>query len=301
MGAARVKGLKMRDARRDDKGRVFEFTRRTWGQYGDFIPRVWHRWIGDKRGRLIIAELRGVPVGLAKITDFGRGEIWLEGLRVDPEQRGKGIARAINIEVLRTLREMKPKAVRYCTGRSNWASRHIGEKFGFTIAARLRYYWQKSRKGRMRGHFARRSDAGAIYDFMWHSKYLDLSRGLIAEGWIFRELTPGLLEAYIRQERVVVLRESGKITGVAVYPLEKADQALTLGFVDGDPASIKALARNCLYLARVRGDDSCSIAVPSRRFARIVEDAGFKRKDSMGQVVLEFADPGGLARRTRPA
>ena len=96
-GGARVKGLKMRDARRDDKGRVFEFTRKTWGQYGDFIPRVWHRWIGDKRGRLIIAELGGVPVGLAKITDFGRGEIWLEGLRVDPEQRGKGIARAINI------------------------------------------------------------------------------------------------------------------------------------------------------------------------------------------------------------
>jgi len=282
----------MRDARPRDKRAIFEFTRRTWGQYGDFIPKVWQRWISDKAGRFIVADLGGAPVGTAKITDFGGGEVWLEGLRVDPKHRGKGIARAINIEVLRTLGRMRPRAVRYCTGAGNRASRHIGDRFGFKIAARLRYYWQKSRKGSLVGEFARPRDKDALYEFMRASRFLSLSAGLVAEGWVFKELTPELLASYIRRRRVVVIKKAGRITGAAIYPMEEADRSLTMGFVDGTPAAVKALARNCLYLAKMHGHGFCSIAVPTRHFAKIVETGGFKRKNSIGQVVLEYADPG---------
>lgn len=279
----------MRDARPGDRRAVFAFTRRTWGEYGDFIPRVWGAWIGDRGGRFIVAELDGVPVGTAKITDFGNGEIWLEGLRVDPKYRGKGIARAINVEVIRTLNRMKPRAVRYCTGRTNWGSRHIGSRFGFEIGVRMRYYWMKARAGKLRGEFARPRDAAGIYDFMRASKFIRMTSGLVAEGWIFRELSPRLVASYIRQKRVMVIRRSGRVVGVAVYPMEKNDATLTMGFIDGSPAAIKALAANCPRLARARGGKFCSAAMPSRGFPALVEAAGYRRKDSMGQVVLQQA------------
>jgi RimJ/RimL family protein N-acetyltransferase len=300
-GPSRIRSLRMRDARPEDKRAVFEFTRRTWGQYGDFIPRVWNRWISDRAGRFIVAELDGVPVGTARIRDFGNGEIWLEGLRVDPRHRGKGVARAISLEVLRALRRMHPRAVRYCTGAGNKASRHIGASFGFRIAARLRYYWLRSRAGTLAGEFASPRDRDALHRFMKDSKFLSGTAGLVAEGWIFRELTPELLASYIRRRRAMVIRKAGKIVGAAVYPVEVNDKSLTMGFVDGQPAAVKALARNCRYLARMHGHKFCSVAVPSRGFPRLLDGAGFSRKDSMGQVVLEYADPARLAGRRRTA
>ena len=304
--AGAPKGLRLRDARQGDSSAVFAFTRKTWGQYGDFIPRVWARWIGEKQGRLIVAELGGVAVGLAKVTDFGRGEIWLEGLRVDPRYRGAGIARAINVEVLRTLKKLKPRAVRYCTGAGNRASRHIGDKFGFRIATRRRYYWQKSRKGKLWGEFAGVADAREILEFMRRSKFLELSSGLVGHGWVFKELTPELLRGLVKTRNVMVARRSGRITGVAVYTYEVNDRSITLGFVDGDPEAIRRLARNAVYLAKMRGHEYSSISIPSRHYPKLVESGGFRRKDSMGQLVLEYADPealrrGGAARGRRPA
>jgi GNAT superfamily N-acetyltransferase len=291
--------LKLRDARADDRRAIFEFTKRTWGNYGDFIPRVWHRWLGDRRGRFIVAELDGVPVGTAKINDFGGGEFWLEGLRVDPQHCGKGIAREVNLEVLASLARMSPRAVRYCTGATNWGSRHIGSVFGFRIGVRLRHFWLTSRKGALSGEFARKREADEIYEFMKHSRFLRLSSGLVGEGWVFRELTRARLLGYIRRRSVVIIRRRGKLAGVAVYPFDVNDRDLTMGFVDGDPSAIKALARNCPRLGAAHGVEDCSMSVPSRYFARLIEEAGFKRKASMGQLVLEFADVRSLAARTR--
>jgi ribosomal protein S18 acetylase RimI-like enzyme len=283
-----VKGLILRDARPADRQAVLGFCRSTWPAYGDYIPRVWKRWIADTGGRFIVAELEGRPVGIGKVTQASPGEIWLEGLRVDPAYRGLGIARAVNLEVLRTIAHMQPRAVRFCTGATNRASRRMGEEYGFRVVARLRYYWQKARKARVRGDLAGKRDIGDVYDFIQRSGFLRLTSGLIAEGWVFREFSRGLLGGYIKEKRVVVIPGAGGIAGVGIYPFEENDRALTLGFADGDDAAIGMLARNCMYLARARNMSNCSVAVPTRGYARKVEEAGCRRKDSTGQVVYEL-------------
>jgi RimJ/RimL family protein N-acetyltransferase len=284
-----MKGLKLRDAEPADRDAVFRFCRNTWADYGDYIPRVWDKWIKDTRGRFILAELDGRPVGIAKISDFGRGEVWLEGLRVTRGYRRRGIANQIHSEVVKTLKKMRPRMVRYCTGGDNRASRRVGTRVGFRIAARTRYYWTKPRKGKIRGESAKPSDADEIYRFMLESRFLELTSGLIGEGWVFRELRPALLKGYIKEHRVIVRRRAGQLDGVAVYPYDENDRSITLGFIDGSESAIKDLARNCRYLARDKGYRECSVTVPTRYYARLIEDAGYKRKDSVRQVVLEMS------------
>jgi ribosomal protein S18 acetylase RimI-like enzyme len=284
-----LKGLKLRDARAEDRQAVLDFCRSTWQEYGDYIPQVWQEWLDDRGGRLIVAELGNRPVGLAKVTEFSEGEIWLEGLRVSPGYRHRGIARALNLEVLRTVRRIKPKVVRFCTGRDNRPSRRMAERKGFKVVAWLRYYFQKSRQARPQGEHARKRDIGALHDFILNSRFLRLTSGLIAEGWVFREFSRALLTKYVEEKRVMMIRKSGGLTGVAVYPYEVNERALTLGFVDGDERSIRILAKNCRYLAALQGLIYCSLAVPSRGFPRIVERAGYRRKDSIGQVVYELS------------
>jgi RimJ/RimL family protein N-acetyltransferase len=283
-----VRGLKLRDARAEDRRAILDFCRHTWPEYGDYIPRIWRDWLRDPGGRFIIAELEGRPVGLAKVTEFSKGEVWLEGLRVDREYRNRGIARALNLEALQTVRLMRPRVVRFCTGSDNTVSRRMAEKSGFRLAARLRYYWAKSRKARVRGEFACRGDIEALDEFILKSCFLKRTSGLIAEGWVFREYNRPLLARYIREHRALVIRRSGVIAGAALFPYEVNDRALTLGFVDGDDRFIGILARDCMYLARMQGLTHCSVSVPARGFAPIVEKAGFGRRASTGQVVYEL-------------
>jgi hypothetical protein len=183
---------------------------------------------------------------------------------------------------------MKPRCIRFCTGLTNRASRQLGEKSGFEIVARLRYYWRKSRKGNIKGDLVRSRDVDCLHDYIKRSRFLKLTSGLVAEGWVFREFSKELLQDYVRNEHVIMLRRSGGIRAAAIYPLEENDESLTLGFVDGDRDGIGILARNCMYLAKHQGNQYCSVAVPTRGFARIVEDAGYVRKESVGQVVFEF-------------
>jgi RimJ/RimL family protein N-acetyltransferase len=291
-----MKGLKVRDARPGDKKAVLEFCRNTWPGYGDYIESVWGRWIRDRGGRFLLAELNGKPVGTAKMSEFSKGEIWLQGLRVDPALRGMGIANEINREVLRTVKRMKPRVVRFCTGTRNRASRHIGEKFGFTLTARFRFFWGKSRRGRIKGTVAGIKHLDAADEFIKGSRFLRFSGGLIAEGWVFRELTRDVLREYIRAGAVMLIvrktRKPGEpeIRGLAIYAVDRedADTSVSLGFVDGDVGSIKALARNAFYLAAARGLPYCSAALPTRYFTRLLRRPVFGRSESIGQVIYQL-------------
>ncbi|MGQ9603601.1 MAG: GNAT family N-acetyltransferase [bacterium] len=279
----------LRDARPEDKESVIAFCSRTWRDYGDFIPRVWDRWIAEKTGRLIVAEAEGQPVGIAKITDFTHGEIWLEGLRVDPRWRKKGVATAITAEILNTIKKLKPRSVRYCTAASNKISRRIGNKSGFVIAARFRYYWRRSRSGSIFGEYASANDLDLILEFVKSSRFCRLSNGLISEGWIFREVKEGLIKKYIDQRRVVVVYKNGEVSGVGIYPDEVNEQTLTLGFVDGrSENTILRLSRNCPRLAHDLGLKYCSASVPTRHFSRLLEKRGYHRSSSVSQVVMEL-------------
>ncbi len=285
-----MKYLELRDARPSDREAVFDFCRNTWPGFGDYIQLVWDRWIKEKGGRFILAELEGKPVGIAKVSEFAKGEVWLQGLRVAPHLRKKGIANEINNEVLRTVKRMNPRAVRFCTNTRNRASRRIGEKFGFELVARFRFFWVRSRKGRVRGRVAGMDDFEAVYDFMKSSKFLKASRGLIAEGWVFREFSARLLRDYIKSGAVTIIDGKGGISGLAVYTIDQEEDSdlVSLGFVDGNVTAIKALARNAFYMAAAGGLKYCSAAVPTTYYARLLRRSVYDKSETAGQVIYEL-------------
>jgi len=128
--------VKIRRARPTDKAPVLHFCRRTWGDYGDFIDRVWDEWLRDKRGFFAVAALGERPIGTAKLTLLKPGEVWFEGLRVDREFRGIGLAHVLTSFLLKKASRMGAKSVRYATGGSNLTSQHIGRSWGFELLRR---------------------------------------------------------------------------------------------------------------------------------------------------------------------
>src|SRR5512136_867221 len=76
-----------------DKPAVLKISSRIW-EGNDYVPLFFDRWVEE--GGFWAAELRGRLVGYGKATQLSPGEWWLEGLRVDPDCRKRGIGKELS-------------------------------------------------------------------------------------------------------------------------------------------------------------------------------------------------------------
>ena len=110
-------GMTIRPARPDDRPAMEAICAHTW-EWGDYLPEVWDDWLADAArsraegggGALIVGEWAGRVVALSKITWQPRDQVWLEGMRVDPDYRRRGFAKAV---VSACVRELARRGVRY--------------------------------------------------------------------------------------------------------------------------------------------------------------------------------------------
>ena len=77
----------IRKATSADKKPVLEFCKNTFS-WGDYIQDVWDYWLSE--GIFLVAE-KLTPVGICHAV-FSKGQVWIEGIRVNPDFRREGIA-----------------------------------------------------------------------------------------------------------------------------------------------------------------------------------------------------------------
>ena len=128
--------IQLRPARSSDTPIVREFLRTVWAGE-DYVPDVWDEWLRSQDGLLIVAEFEDRPAGLGRLRDLGRGEWWMEGLRVDPELQGLGIASSLHEYLLERWLETHGSVVRLGTHARRKAVHHLCERTGFQQIARL--------------------------------------------------------------------------------------------------------------------------------------------------------------------
>ena len=122
----------VRLAKPDDKDDVLSFTRNTW-KNGDYIHLVWDAWLNDNKGSLYVAELNEKPVGILRARYLPDKSVWLEGLRVHPKHRRKGVAETLNKEVIKRNIENGLRVFRGAIFDWNQPSMNLARKLGFTI------------------------------------------------------------------------------------------------------------------------------------------------------------------------
>jgi GNAT superfamily N-acetyltransferase len=86
----------VRQAELADHERVAAFTSDTW-ETGDYVPHVFEEWVesDDETQRTFVAEVDGTVAGVVQATLLSDWEAWGQGIRVDPEFRGRGVADAL--------------------------------------------------------------------------------------------------------------------------------------------------------------------------------------------------------------
>jgi len=94
--------ITIRQARAEDHEAVAAFTEDTWPdrEASDYLPRVFPEWV-DTDGpeqRTVVADVEGTDeiAGVCQCVLLSDHEAWAQGMRVDPDYRGRGIAACIN-------------------------------------------------------------------------------------------------------------------------------------------------------------------------------------------------------------
>src|SRR5437879_7456093 len=139
MRQSSLEQLDVRPARAEDREAVLAFCAHTWSE-GDYIEDVWDEWLHDERGALLVAVSQDRPIGMIHVALYSDDEAWLEGIRVDPAQRRRGVGRVLVSRALVTARERGGKVARLFTDHDNIASQDLITGFGFKRVAEVSHY-----------------------------------------------------------------------------------------------------------------------------------------------------------------
>jgi len=276
--------LTVRPVTMADKPAVMKISSRIW-EGNDYVPLFFDRWA--KEGGFWAAELRGRLVGYGKTTELAPGELWLEGLRVDPGCRKRGVGKELSRQVVQRTLERRPVSLRLATADVNHESIHIIETvMGFKPYTQYRFLLGEPAKPQPGPPLVAPTVAEAL-DFIRRSTELAASRGLIQYTWLFRNLDRRYVAELIRCGYVFGRSTAGKLAGLLVLrPHRYHGNDLDISFVGGDRQALAAFRSFLSRVARDCGTKSISGMAASDDMTKALMLLGLKPHPHISKVLV---------------
>ena len=130
--------IEIRRAVHEDKPRIVEISSKIWDGE-DYLPHIFNKWVDEKGGEFSVITVDGVVAGCAKITELPHNVLWLEGIRVDTDYRGRGLGKSLAEYQLKRAKEIGYEKLELGTFVENYESIAIIEKRGFERVASFKF------------------------------------------------------------------------------------------------------------------------------------------------------------------
>ncbi|HLI91734.1 MAG TPA: GNAT family N-acetyltransferase [Ktedonobacteraceae bacterium] len=243
--------IEVRPARPEDRDAVLTFCANTW-EWGDYIEYVWDEWLHNPDGLLLVATVDGRPAGITHMQMLTKTDAWLEGLRVDPEYRHQGLAKALDEAALVEAMRRGAAYVRLAIDSRNTRSIEITERGHMHRIGAVALYLapplasvMERRAVQERAQLATPADLDDIINYLNVSSIFPVVGGVYYVGWKAYPITAALLEAKIAAQQIYLLRRWDRLDGLAIAEprTERDEPRLSLGYIDGPTVeSISLLA-----------------------------------------------------------
>ena len=221
-------GIEVRQARPSDEDAVVAFTEDTWSDRdaGDYLPGVFGEWVrtdGDDQ-RTVVATVDGEVAGVGQGVLLSDTEAWAQGLRVDPEHRGRGVSAAVTRGVFDWARERGATVIRAMVFSWNVAGLGQARAMGYDPATEFRWVHPEPDPEGLSVAFAEddaleiTDDPDVAYRFWADSAAREGLRGLalsLDESWALSELAPGILRRAADETRVLAVESPREARGCA--------------------------------------------------------------------------------------
>jgi ribosomal protein S18 acetylase RimI-like enzyme len=234
--------IEIRPARAEDREAVLAFCTQTWS-WGDYIGYVWDEWLHNPNGQLLIATADSKPVGVVNMQMLDKTNAWLEGLRVDPNYRRQGIARALTENALLEAMRREATYARLMIETTSEASVQLFESMHMRRVGSFAIYEAPSlatspeRAAKEQTQLATQGDLDDIIDYLNVSNIFPLVGGLYYVWFAAYPITAELLEAKIAARQLYLLRRWDRLDGLAIVDTSGEGifrkSRLSLGYIDG--------------------------------------------------------------------
>ncbi len=241
--------VRVRKARSSDREAVFDFCRKTWS-WGDYIQEVWDSWLEDREGRVFVATVNDMPVGVSYVSIDKPHEAWLRGARTDPNFRRMGIAETIAKRCLQYVRKKDVKTARLVTDSDNKAAQGLLKKLGFKPVADFaelvcRRFAEEASTGT---RWARHADLERLWKYLQRSEGYRKSAGLYTVLFHWFSLDKADLARFINQRKAIVHEDvRGRLDGLILVDYATAMQwqknTMQTCYIDGTHDAVTDMAK----------------------------------------------------------
>jgi GNAT superfamily N-acetyltransferase len=267
-----------------DRPAIMRISSRIWGGH-DYVPMFFEGWVSE--GGFWAVEMRNRLVGYGKATELAAGEWWLEGLRVAPDSRSRGVGKELSRQVLHRTLEMRPVSLRLATADVNHESVHIIEKvMGFKPYVQYRFFLGKPGMPEPGPKLVKPAVAEAL-DFLRDSEELTASRGLLQSTWRFRDVNRRYAVELKRGAYLVGYRTAGRLSGLmALKPHRYHGNDLDISFIVGNGRALAAFRSFLFRVAQECGTRNLSGMAASEEMAAALEFLDMKPHPRIGAVLV---------------
>lgn len=259
--------ITLRPAQPDDKPAITALAAKIW-EGEDYLAYNFDDWVAQESGRFVVAYDGEALVGCNKLTEFRPGEWWMEGLRVDPDWRGKGIARLLHQNIIRIAAEIAAAAkitgtVRLATAGENHAVHKLALDTGFSHSSSHLLFQaavptaiaSTNDPGPFPFVPVQQSEKLLVEAWFNQSAYFAACQGLLEDSWKWYEIRPRL-ESLLEDGRLHWWRKAGRKDKTAeglVIVHRRSPETMVLNFLDTSTGHWAALLDDVRRLGREYG------------------------------------------------
>lgn len=197
----------IRDATALDKNHVLRFCKDTFS-WGDYIDQVWDYWLNE--GNLFVFENNSV-VGICHAF-YSENQIWIEGIRIDPDSRRQKIASDLvtHAELVGKKKNMKFSFM--LIDIKNNPSILMANSLNYRIYETWNFYSLMPRKN-------------SNYDISF-VKSLDLNSSHYVKSWRWLPLNNTTLNSLLQENRIIRTNEPNDYSFAILSDSEHFDKTL---------------------------------------------------------------------------
>lgn len=249
--------FEIRPARLSDETAVNALSAQIW-EGEDYVPHRFRQWVADEKGQFTVIYERGDLVAFSKLTELRAGEWWLEGLRVAPQHRQRGLARRLHEHAVALADDIGWGVLRFSTTSTKAPVHKLAQETGFRrisqhcIAEVEIDAATADMVGADRFRAVETAELAQLEDYLDRSPHFAASRGLMEHRWILREIKPRLTQLQ-QDNRLYWWRHAAAGgCGCAIVKPEK-EGPFWLNYVDADESQWHALLTALPALAAAAG------------------------------------------------
>jgi N-acetylglutamate synthase-like GNAT family acetyltransferase len=211
-----------------DRDDIMEISRHIWDGH-DYLPSVANEWLHDQDCHFYGSEVNGhvVAVGNLRLVENGQTG-WMEGLRVHPKYRGKGLAKELTCYLVEKAESLGLQRLRYTTANRNTASLKLAKMAGFSRVFTLAVFWHLNPNTvpRAEGYPSIRKVSPTRTHNLLETNPDIVSHGILVYDWKALDGTLQNLEEIGKTSKFYAATKKGKVDSLSFgHPRREPDQA----------------------------------------------------------------------------